>query len=223
MNEEISQFYVNDDKGTSQGVPKVNNSGMVELRASQILSRLSQRSIHPQSSTYIDGIPGIPFESGVTNPDVFFQGEDIIYDMFIFFNGAPVVKEDYEILAAIKTSPRASRGWTGSIAEGGIYQTAEKLGYYELWIPAAVTQTFLAGTYYINVAIREKFAAGKGRFDRKYTVLKTYFNIDYGNFSENVENRGNDKRSNVEPTWPNSPNTIGTRRNIQDNYYIDPT
>ena len=193
-NEEIIQYYTTDEQGLSHEVPRVNIDGLVELTTSQIVSRTSQKSIFPQSSATIEGIPGIPFEPGISNPDSFFQGEDIIYDLFLFHDGKPVVKEDYDILASVKTSPRA-RGviWTGNL-ELGIDPVANRAGYYEIWIPSDITGGMIAGTYYLNVMIKERFGAGKGKFDRKYVLLKTYFNIDYSNFSENLENRTNDKR-----------------------------
>jgi hypothetical protein len=222
-NEEITQYYTTDEHGISHKIPKVNIDGLVELKTSQIVSRTAQKNIHPQSSAAIDGIPGIPFEPGISNPDTFFQGEDVIYDVFLFHDGKPVVKEDYDVLVSVKTSPRARNAIWSAALDMGIYPIPNKEGYYEIWIPSSVTETMLAGTYYLNVMIKERFGAGKGRFDRRYVLLKTYFNIDYSNFSEYVENRSLNARSSVEATWPNSPNTIGTRRNIQDNYYIDPT
>jgi hypothetical protein len=224
MNEDaIPQFFTPDVQNQSIGVRKVMVDGMEELESSQIRARSSQDAAEPQSSLAIDGIPGIPFEAGISNPDVFSQGEDIIYDIYLFHAGLPVAKEDYDILASVKTSPRAKGTiWSGKL-EAGIYPTRSEPGYFELWIPSAATENLYAGTYYVDIMIQERFGSGKGRFDRKYVLLKSHFNIDYTNFSPNPEGRGSTSRAGVEATWPNAPSTVGSRRNIESNYYIDPT
>lgn len=167
-------------------------------------------------------VPGIPlFEEGHPNPDLFYQGEDVIYDTFLSYEDNPVLVEDYEISVIVKTSPRASAAvWEGRL-DLGVEQKPNQSGNYEIWIPAAVTEKFLAGTYYLDVLVTERVGKGLGKHDRKYVLIQTVFNIDYSNHSPTPESRtsGKELRLAVEGVWPNSVNTIGARAVTPDSFH----
>jgi len=221
------QYFEPDAQGDSRAIYKILADNQESLQASQIKARNRQFKQTPATTMALDGIPGIPFERGTPNPDLFYQGEDIVYDLFLFNEGAAVTADDYSITAAIKTSPRASNYiWLGSV-DNGVYPTPNQSGYYELWIPAAITESFVAGTYYLHVQIQAK---GTGRYDRKCILLQTYFNIDYSVFSPNLESATNTTvRSTIEQTWPNKSDTIGrfsgkgSEYSIPAQSNIDPT
>jgi hypothetical protein len=220
MPDEITpQFFTPDASGDSQSVYKTIIDNLEALQTSEIVARNRQYKVTPASTVALDGIPGIPFERSMPNPDLFYQGEDIVYDVFLFHDGASVSSDDFEVQVSVKTSPRASTvSWEGSL-DNGIYPAPNQSGRYELWIPSNVSSMFVAGTYYLNIQIRERVGAGKGRFDRKYVLLQSYFNIDYSNFSTKVENATTPQRVNMEPTWPNSPNTIGRPMHVDDEVF----
>jgi hypothetical protein len=224
MNDSVPQFFTPASQGDSQAVYKKLIDNLEALQTSEIKARNRQYSVEPPSTLAIDGVPGIPFERGTPNPDLFYQGEDIVYDLLLFHNGERVAKEDYLIKASIKSSPRAYRvNWQGEL-NNGVYPSQQGTGYYELWIPAAATESLYAGTYYLNVMVQERVGAGKGRFDRKYVLIQTYLNIAYSNFSEHPEARagypGALNRSGVETVWPNTPDTIGTKPAPSDVFYL---
>ena len=211
--EEITQFFVPDNKGDSQQVYKAVVDGLESLRMSEIRSRNSQIKSTPIPTVILDGIPGMPFEKAVSNPDTFYQGEDIIYDASLLHNGAAVTTEDYDVLVSIKRTPRdQTASWEG-VLDNGVYEDKEQPGRFEFWIPSTISGTFLAGSYYLQVLLRERLGKGKGRFDRQYIILQTYFNIEYGNFSPAPESRqpgpGQQLRNNLQATWPNAPDTVG--------------
>jgi hypothetical protein len=220
------QFYTPDGAGNSQEVYKTAIANFEALKSSSIKARSKQGLQSPLPTSALDNIPGIPFERGTPNPDVFYQGEDIVYDLLLVHDGKYVNSEDYEILALIKTSPRASTVlWEGKL-DYGIYKTQGKPGYYELWLPANVTEKLLAGAYYIDILLVERIGRGEGRFDRKYVILQTMFNLEYSNFSPSPESvkssSDSPSRSSVEETWPNKPDTIG--RSVDKlNQYTAPT
>lgn len=216
--EATPQFYTPDVKGDSQAVYKRLINDLETLQTSIIKARNSQEDMQVMSSLMVDGVPGIPFERSAPNPDSFYQGEDIVYDLYLWHDGAPVSSEDYDIKVYVKTSPRAHTvTWEGNL-DAGIYGAPPQSGYYEVWIPATVTEKLFAGTYYIQTQIQERIGRGKGRYDRKYVIVSSYFNIEYGNFSPapeaNAKNPDALKRRDVEPVWPNSPDTVG-RANMQ--------
>jgi hypothetical protein len=223
--EPVSYFFTPTLNGEASSVPRVVIDNTVTLRSSEIKARNRQVSA-PASSLMVDSIPGIPFERGTPNPDLFYQGEDIVYDIFLF-NGEPVTTDDYDVLAMVKTSSRAySVVWEGSL-DLGVYPSPNQSGYYELWVPSNITSKLLAGTYYLDVMIREKIGAGKGRFDRKYILLQTSFNIEYSNFSPSPETLANNpeaaKRAGIEQVWPNHPDTIGRRSGQDVGGFSDPS
>jgi hypothetical protein len=220
----IPEFFAPDSRGESQNIPKEIINGLESLKTSQIRARASQYNVSPSNTFAIDGIPGIPFESNQPNPDVFFQGEDIVYDLFLYHEGKPVSSDEYDIRCVIKSSPRASQiTWEGFV-DNGVFPNPKDSGYYELWIPSVQTEAFFAGSYYLHVMIQNRVGEGQGRYDRKYVLLQTMFNIDYSNFSPRPEtqSRNTDKlnRDKLEPTWPNTPDTIGQKPLVPDSYYI---
>lgn len=221
--EQPNSFYTVDASGNTVPVDLTADAYVDQLKTSAIKARNRQNSFSlvGNSSINVDGIPGVPFEAGTPNPDLFYQGEDIVYDMFLYYDGAPVSLEKYNVVVSVKSSSRAyNASWQG-FPYNGIYKmegpdSAE--GYYEIWIPSAITANLFAGTYYLHVQIEEKIGAGTGRFDRKYVALQTYFNLEYSNFSPAPESSSPystqaAQRAGMEATWPNKPSTVN--RNLQ--------
>lgn len=215
MNEENhAEYFTNDTLGRSQSIPKMIYDNIESFKMSAINARGRQYDTLPLQTLTLDGIPGLPADRGEPNPDLFYQGEDAIFDLFLYMNGKPVVPADYEILARVKTSPRAFQlVWEGKL-DNGIYPVDDnRPGYYELWISSECTKKLLAGTYHLDISVNERIGDGKGKHDRKFILLQHYFSVEYSNFSEHPETMSNkgesSKRSDAEPTWPNSTNTIG--------------
>lgn len=211
--EDIAQFFAPDNKGDSQQIHKAIIDGLESLRMPEIQARNRQIKLSPIPTIILDGIPGMPFERAIPNPDVFYQGEDIIYDASLIYNGTPVTADNYDVLVSVKRTPRdQTASWEG-VLDNGVYEDKEQPGRFEFWIPSAVSGTFLAGSYYLQVLLRERLGKGKGRFDRQHIILQTYFNIEYGNFSPAPESRqagpGQQLRNNLQATWPNAPDTVG--------------
>lgn len=224
MPEDITpQYFAPDATGNSQEVYKVLIDNLESLQTSQIAVRHSQRVA--MSSMALDGMPGVPFEPGTPNPDLFLQGEDIVYDLFLFHDGKPVISDDYDIKILVKTSPRAYTVMWEGLLDAGIYPMSGSVGHYEVCIPATVTEKFFAGTYYLDVAVQERLGAGLGRYDRKYVLLRTCFAVDYGNFSPSPEtlalNPAASTRAKVESVWPNATDTIGRRPQTPDSMYLN--
>lgn len=208
IDETTPQFFTPTATGDSASVYKAVINNLESLQASEIKARNRQFNASPTNTLILDGIPGVPFERGAPNPDVFYQGEDIVYDVYLLHDSLPVSSNVYDISAVVKSSPRASTPvWEGTL-DAGLYDTPDRAGFYELWIPSTVTEGFIAGTYYLQLQIKEKI--GSGRFSRRFVLLSTYFNIDYSNFSPNAESRTNGGlRTSLESVWPNASNTIG--------------
>jgi hypothetical protein len=226
QDDNISQFFIPAANGDSLSLYKTVIDNTEAVRSSEIKARNRQFKNTPASTLALDGMPGIPFERGLPNPDLFYQGEDAVYDLFLF-NGAPISSAEYDVSVLVKTSPRAYNVvWQGTL-DNGVYPAPNESGYYEVWIPSNVTATFFAGTYYLDVLVHEKLGSGKGRYDRKYLALQTVFNIEYSNFSPSPETlAGNPKalsRAGMEEVWPNQPDTIGKRSGGKAGGFSDPS
>jgi len=208
IDETTPQYFTPTATGDSATVYKDVINNLESLQSSEIKARNRQFNVSPVNTLMLDGIPGIPFERSAPNPDVFYQGEDVVYDMYLVHDGTPVSSSVYDISAVVKSSPRAQTiTWQGT-QDDGVYDVPDQPGFFELWIPSVATEQFIAGTYYLQIQVVEK--TGAGRFPRKFVLLTTYFNIDYSNFSTNSESRNNQGlRTSLESVWPNSPNTIG--------------
>jgi hypothetical protein len=174
--------------------------------------------------TVYAGLPGVPlFEEGQPNPDVYYQGEDIVYALYLEQAGSPVTHVDYDISAIVKTSPRAATVvWEGKV-NAGLTPTPSLSGFYELWIPSVITEPLLAGSYFIDILITERIGTGQGAYDRKFVLAQTVFNLEYSNHSPAPESRKANSttvtRGAVESTWPNSVNTVGKSPHQSDTFY----
>lgn len=208
-------FFETDDTGASKPAPTITSDYTELHNISSVIQARGRNLIVGELSPFlVDGIPGVPFDRGVPNPDVFYQGEDFVYDLFLHYAGAVVTKEDYDITVRVKTSPRTFKiVWQGTLGTGVYAIDPQRPGYYEVWIPADCTSALHAGTYFLDVVIKEKVGEGKGRYDRKFVVLQHMFNVEYSNFSEHPESMSPnpDKlgRHGIEQSWPNASNTIG--------------
>jgi hypothetical protein len=208
--EAISQYFVPTTTGDSVEISKTISENAERLEISEIRARTSQAKEpwYTSPSFGIDGTPGIPFERGIPNPNVFSQGEDIVFDLLLVHDGKKVTSEDFQINVIVKTNPRAVGVIYAAELDKGIDPWPNTPGYFELWIPSSVTSGMLPGTYILAVQIAERVGQGAGKYDRKHIALQHYFNIEYSNFSTTVENSSNIMRGNVEHTWPNGPSTV---------------
>jgi len=150
---------------------------------------------------------------------LFYQGEDFVFEAFLYDFGAPITTEDFEIVVVVKPSVRSlTKTWSAEL-NVGLYVQPGRPGYYEIWIPADATATWPAGTYYMDIVARSKFGANMGR--RTYTtVLKTVpFSVEYSVYSSHPETQasgtGGLSRSDIERTWPNRASTVSRHPSLE--------
>ena len=205
-------FYVNDVDGKSVPFPLLSSDGIIEPRESKITCRKHSSVKQYVSPLGTHGFPGVPFESGEPNPTVYSQGEDIIFDTFLYYAGKEVSSRQFKITVIIKSDPHSVKPlWVGTLNDGLYPQDRE--GYYEVWIPSAVTSNMFAGSYYMDITITEPVGTGKGPKDRTIFLLSHNFSIEYTAASPNPESAsavgGLKGRDLLPNTWPNAPGTIG--------------
>jgi hypothetical protein len=208
MSENI--FYTNTSSNSSTAVEAVPEE-MFNLQESLVRPRDKKSSKTKASFFSGYGFPGFPFEKAPSNPDIFCQGEDIVLDAFLYFLGAPVDKDAYTIKAIVKSSVRdTSTVWTGEMAYGLYPQ--DRQGFYTIWIPGGVSAKLTAGTYYMDLILKEDVAAGRGPTDRTAQLLTYVFGVEYcamSSFPENLDNSYKHRQV-MSGGWPNTPNTVGS-------------
>mgnify|MGYP000974022240 CR=1 FL=1 len=130
---------------------------------------------------FFDGYPEPP---GVQAPIQFYVGEDVIFDKYMAYEGKPVLEEDWDLTATVKTNAMSQCVmWTG-ILNNGIYKNNNS-GYYKFVIPSQDTDTWQAGTYWLEVVAREKLGRGTGPKDIDVFLFKQPFGLDFSINSSN--------------------------------------
>lgn len=128
-------------------------------------------------------LDGVPTPPGQPDPVQYYQGEDIIFEVFLNYNDVPVIVDDWDIRGIVKKNAFATDvAWTGTI-EGGIF-VQTKPGFYKIIIPSDVTAIFYAGTYWLDVVISQKVGKGEER-DITAIIMHQPFSIDYSVGSPN--------------------------------------
>lgn len=142
---------------------------------------------------------GYPEPPGVPAPIQFYIGEDVVFDKFLVYEGKPVLVEDWDLTAIVKSNKEAQCvRWTG-IVNNGIYLN-NNAGYYKFVIPSSETDNWIAGTYWLELVIREKLGRGAGPKDLDVFLFRQPFGMDYSMGSSNPDHIVNQS---PEETAPN--------------------
>lgn len=123
-------------------------------------------------------------------PPSFSQGEDVIFAILLYFEGQPLDPEKYVIDVIIKKNPYAQNIlWHGLIGAGITAKYQNVPGYYQIWMPAAVSSYFLPGCYYMDIRIVEKVGEGPLAKDRTIRLYNTLFDLNLSAMSPNPKLR----------------------------------
>lgn len=144
----------------------------------------------------LDGIPEPP---GKSVPIDFYQGDSIILDVFLNYEGEPVNISKWNIKGTVKKNQYAQKVLWVATLNDGCYKL-EKAGFFRFLIPASDTAKFLAGTYWLAVSIAEKL--GSDQKDLEFILVNQPFSINYSVGSPNTGDKLD--RSTTERTYPPS-------------------
>ena len=142
-------------------------------------------------------VDGTLQQDGTPDPAKFSQGEDVVLSLYAEYNGTPINELDNWIITAEASSTYSNGSvfWTG-VKNNGLYYCKNEKGV-QIIIPNTETATLFAGTYWIDLIIKQ--AVGTG--DKKDLTVKlaTFsFNIEYTASSPN----SNQNRSVLVSTLP---------------------
>jgi len=154
------------------------------------------------------------------------QGEDMVMNVMLFLDGQPVDESKYILDVLVKKNVYANNVlWHGKLGEGLQGHLNNVPGYFQIWMPAAITSLFLPGTYFMDIKAQEKTGQGQYAKDRTFPLfsvlfnitlsamsphpklrpemlVETVYNIETGEFTYTLQS--------VEPTMPLGTDTIGT-------------
>ena len=131
-----------------------------------------------------------PEPLGKPAPVSVYQGDDIVFDIYLNYESEPVELDRWYITALLKTTAYATTLlWEGALGNSNEHFSnhIEKLpapGMYRISIPASFTKDLIAGTYWLDVAITEQ--AGAGNHDLRRTIARYPFSLEYANTASNV-------------------------------------
>lgn len=121
---------------------------------------------------------------GKQEPIQFYQGEDIVMEFYLQYEGENVLSADWNIEATVKSTPYTHDiVWTG-VVNNGLYTDNNTPGFYKVIIPSHVMNEARSGTYWLDVMIRE--ISGEGIKDLNILVLRQPFGFDYSASSPNT-------------------------------------
>lgn len=123
-------------------------------------------------------LPGIPPMYGVKQPaPEFSQGNDVVVDFELWFNGEPLIDTaHWKLEVFVKKSLKANTVlWK---AENGyhLYQQDKRSNLFFFRIPADITATFLPGNYFFAV-VGTQHVGSAVPFDRKATLYNAMFEL----------------------------------------------
>lgn len=131
-----------------------------------------------------------PEPLGKPAPISVYQGDDIVFEIYLNYEGEPVGLDKWIVSAYIKTTAYATtllwEASIGNIAEHYNNQIVKlpAEGMYQFNIPATFTAGLIAGTYWLDVSITE--LSGEGNRDIRRTIVRQPFSLEYANNASDV-------------------------------------
>ncbi len=118
---------------------------------------------------------GTPEPPGKAVPIDFYQGEDIVMEVFLNYNGDPVSVEEWEITGVVKKNKYADTQLWEAELDKGIYKT-HTVGFYKVILDAEKSARFVPGTYWLTIFIKQKNSDNPR--DLQFVVLNQAFSIN---------------------------------------------
>lgn len=169
------------------------------------------------------GIPGVNFIGTDSSTPVFWQGEDIVFDAFLYINGQTIDTNRYILHAILKASPyMITNSWAG-IQNNGIYVDDKISNHFVIFIPSSITVNLLAGSFELDVWVVEKVNSLNDIKPRTILIGRTFLNVEYAAFSpnpESIETGAPALRVNLPNSYPPGFNTVQPGGEVVDD--VDP-
>jgi hypothetical protein len=127
------------------------------------------------TQTYFDGYPAPP---GKPVPIEKYTGEDIVFDVYLNYCGKPILTDDWDLTAVIKSNQYAHcTFWEGKL-NSGIYKNPQE-GYFKFFIPSEITEPALPGTYWLEVKGDQKLGRGDDIKDITIILFRVAFTLSH--------------------------------------------
>jgi hypothetical protein len=156
------------------------------------------------------GIPGTNFLNNGPSVPVFYQGEDIVIDIYFSTEGKCLDLNRYTMNTIVKSSQYLNtNNWNGTL-DNGIYRDKDQDNHYIIFIPSSITDKILAGSFELDLWVVENVGNFNDIKPRTMLLGKTYFNLEYAAFSphpETIENGVASLRTLLPNSYPPAFNT----------------
>lgn len=97
----------------------------------------------------LDGTPEVPAKAV---PLDFYQGEDIILDIYLNYGDEAITTDNWEIKGVVKKTKYATNTLWSATLDNGLYKK-DVQGYYRFLISAEATALFVPGTYWLTITV----------------------------------------------------------------------
>lgn len=123
-------------------------------------------------------LPGIPPMYGVKQPSPeFSQGNDVVLEFELWFNGEPLIDiKQWKLEAFVKKSLKANNVLWKAEIDHHLFQKDKRSNVFCLRIPADKTATFLPGNYFFAI-VGTQHVGSAAPFDRKVTLHQAMFDL----------------------------------------------
>jgi len=196
-----------------------NYAGSLQYNKTTFIPRVNNTSPSPNPINTA-GIPGTNYIGSDLSTGVFYQGEDIIFDTFLFINTQSIDVKRYNLQAIVKSNVyNLVVVWQGSLGNG-IYIDDKVPNHFVVFIPNASTDCLIAGSFELDIWAVERVSQLNDIKPRTLLVGKTYFDFQYAAFSPNPESlQGGLNRGTLKPSWPPF---VSTTSNADTDFQVIP-
>lgn len=127
----------------------------------------------------LNALEGYPPAAQTSAPLIqFFKGEDILFEGYLSYDDKPVTSDNWIIKGVIKAGTfNKDIIWEGSMNEG-IYIEPALPGYYKILVPSSTMEAYSAGTYWLDILIKEQIGSSNNFRDRTILLSRVPFSYD---------------------------------------------
>lgn len=118
-------------------------------------------------------VQGAPEEYGLPDPPTFSQGDSILFQQYLEYEGTPVSTKDWDIEVTVKSTAFTSSTTLFGGVEGA---SGGSVGFYKIHLPKEVTAALAPGTYFLDIRITQPIGSGTPK-DQSITISKIPFLI----------------------------------------------
>lgn len=113
----------------------------------------------------------------------FYIGEDIDLQIPLFYKENKALDPNWKLQAIMKSSTQSiDITWLGTLLNG-IYHSADNPNMYRIVVPGKITNTLLAGTYWMDIVATEPIGNSNDVIDKTIILARLPISLDKSAYS----------------------------------------